>query len=106
LQFFQLFRFGILFLISIVFTKTSLSTGEIGIYETFLLISGAVSFFWISGIIQSLMPLYRRSRNFGDSLDTKSPAIFNAFILLLLFSILAGLFVFITQKHIADFLGL
>ncbi len=106
MQFFQLFRFGILFLISIVFTKTSLSTGEIGIYETFLLISGAVSFFWISGIIQSLMPLYRKSRNFGDSLDTKSPAIFNAFILLLLFSILAGLFVFTTQKHIADFLGL
>ncbi|MDD2200046.1 MAG: polysaccharide biosynthesis C-terminal domain-containing protein [Bacteroidales bacterium] len=106
LQFFQLFRFGILFLISIVFTKTNLGTGEIGVYETFLLIAGGVSFFWISGIIQSLMSLYRKSINFGDSLGNRSPVIFNAFILLVVFSVLAGIFVFTAQSQIARFLGL
>jgi O-antigen/teichoic acid export membrane protein len=106
LQFFQLFRFGILLLISIVFTKTNLGTGEIGIYETFLLIAGGVSFFWISGIIQSLLPLYRQSTQFGDSLKTKSPVLFNAFVILLTFSVLAGIFVYTAESQIAEFLNL
>ncbi|MFO7790898.1 MAG: hypothetical protein R6V32_10025, partial [Bacteroidales bacterium] len=66
LQFFQLFRFGILLLISIVFSKSRLSQGEIGIYETFLLIAGGVSFFWISGLIQALMPLFKSNIRFGS----------------------------------------
>ena len=106
LQFFQLFRFSILLLISIVFTKTSLGTGEIGVYETFLLIAGASSFFWISGIIQSLLPLYSNSNSFGNSLENKSPVLFNAFLILLFFSVLAGGFVYLSQSYIAHFLRL
>lgn len=89
LQSFQLVRFGTLLLISIVFTKTHLSISEIGIYETLLFISGALCFFWLQGLIQSLLPLYK-----SKNLKEKSPALFNAFILTLLFSFLA--FVFVT----------
>lgn len=106
LQLFQLFRFGILFLISIIFSKSQLSTGEIGIYETFLLIAGGVSFFWISGLIQSLMPLFRASQAFGNSELKNNPLLFNSFFILLVFSSLAGLFVFVSNESIAGFLGL
>lgn len=106
LQLFQLFRFGILFLISIIFSKSQLSTGEIGIYETFLLIAGGVSFFWISGLIQSLMPLFKASQAYGNSELSKNPLLFNSFLILLFFSSLAGVFVFISNESIAGFLGL
>jgi len=106
LQLFQLFRFAILFLISIVFSKSQLSTGEIGIYETFLLIAGGVSFFWISGLIQSLMPLFKTSQAYGNSELSKNPLLFNSFLILLLFSSLAGIFVFISNESIAGFIGL
>jgi O-antigen/teichoic acid export membrane protein len=51
----------------------------------FLFISGLVSFFWVTGIIQSLLPLYHRK--IGDNGKGKSPEIFNAFLLLCLFSL-------------------
>jgi O-antigen/teichoic acid export membrane protein len=56
----------------------------------FLFISGLVSFFWVTGIIQSLLPLYHRNRTYrkiGDNGKGKSPEIFNAFLLLCLFSL-------------------
>ncbi|MBI5218167.1 MAG: oligosaccharide flippase family protein [Bacteroidia bacterium] len=90
LQFFQLFRFGILLLISILFTKTHLSVKDIGIYEMLLFIAGAVSFFWISGLIQSFLPLYKNKQQ-GDK--AKTPEIFNAFLLITFFSVAAFVFV-------------
>jgi O-antigen/teichoic acid export membrane protein len=57
----------------------------------FMFIAGLLSFFWVTGIIQSLLPLYHRNRTYrktGDNGEGKSPEIFNAFILLCLFSLL------------------
>ena len=56
-----------------------------------MFISGLMSFFWVTGIIQSLLPLYHRNRTYskmGDNGSTKSPEIFNAFLLLCFFSLL------------------
>lgn len=56
-----------------------------------MFIAGLLSFFWVTGIIQSLLPLYHRNRTYrktGDNGEGKSPEIFNAFILLCLFSLL------------------
>lgn len=106
LQFFQLFRFSILFLISIILSKSQLGTGEIGIYETFLLIAGGVSFFWIGGLIQSILPLFKSNKSFTSSSTQKTPILFNSFLLMLFFSVLAGLFVFISDEVIAGFLSL
>jgi len=56
----------------------------------FLFVASLISFFWVTGIIQSLLPLYHRNRSFrkmGENKSEKSPEIFNAFLLLTFFSI-------------------
>jgi hypothetical protein len=91
LQLFQLIKFTVFLIISIVFTKSHLSRAEIGSWEMFLFISGLITFFWVTGIIQSLLPLYHRNRTYrktGDNGEGKSPEIFNAFLLLCFFSLL------------------
>jgi O-antigen/teichoic acid export membrane protein len=57
----------------------------------FLFIASLLSFFWVTGIIQSLLPLYHRNKTYrkiGDNGEHKSPEIFNAFLLLCFFSLL------------------
>jgi O-antigen/teichoic acid export membrane protein len=91
LQLFQLLRFVIFLIISIVFTKSHLTKAEIGTWEMFLFIASLFSFFWVTGIIQSLLPLYHRNKTYrrtGENVTGKSPEIFNAFLLLCFFSIL------------------
>jgi O-antigen/teichoic acid export membrane protein len=56
-----------------------------------MFIASLLTFFWITGIIQSLLPLYNRNKAFrrvGENGDSKSPEIFNAFLLLVAFSLL------------------
>jgi O-antigen/teichoic acid export membrane protein len=93
LQLFQLMKPVIFLIISIVFTKrslTHLSIDQIGQWEMFMFIAGLITFWWVTGIIQSLLPLYHRNRTYrklGDNGTTKSPEIFNAFLLLCIFSL-------------------
>jgi len=78
-------------IISIFFTKSHLTRADIGQWEMFMFIAGLITFFWVTGIIQSLLPLYHRNRTYrkmGDNGSTKSPEIFNAFLLLCFFSLL------------------
>lgn len=87
----QLLRFVTFLIISIVFTKSHLSRAQIGNWELFLFISSLLSFFWVTGIIQSLLTLYSRNRTFredGEAEGRKSPEIFNAFLLISFFSVL------------------
>ncbi|MEM1319783.1 MAG: polysaccharide biosynthesis C-terminal domain-containing protein [Bacteroidota bacterium] len=58
MQFFQLFRFGTAILISILLTKSSLTTAEIAVYEWLLFIGTALSFFWVNAFLEALLPLY------------------------------------------------
>lgn len=84
-------RFLIFLIVSVIFTKSHLTRAEIGSWEMFLFIAGLMSFFWVTGVIQSLLPLYHRNktfRRFGEPGKGKSPEIFNAFILLCFFSLL------------------
>ena len=69
LQLFQLMRFVIFFIISIVFTKSHLTRAEIGSWEMFMFIAGLLSFFWVTGVIQSLLPLYHRNRTYRKTGD-------------------------------------
>lgn len=60
-----------------------------GDWELMLFVSTGISYFWITGIIQSLIPLYNNNSSFRYLERpglVKSPEIFNAFILLTLFS--------------------
>lgn len=91
LQLFQLMRFVIFLIVSIVFTKSHLTRAEIGSWEMFLFIASLLTFFWVTGIIQSLLPLYHRNKTYrklGDNGGGKSPEIFNAFLLLSFFSLI------------------
>jgi O-antigen/teichoic acid export membrane protein len=91
LQFFQLLRFTTFLIISIVFAKSHLTRDQIGSWEMFLFVASLLSFFWVTGIIQSLLPLYHRNRTYrrmGENENGKSPELFNAFLLLCFFSIL------------------
>jgi O-antigen/teichoic acid export membrane protein len=98
LQFFQLARYATLFLINIIFAKSYLFTAhyltiqDIGSYEMFIFITGIVSTFWVNGLIQALLPLYKNNSTFsgaGIINDKKSPILFNTFLVILAFSILA-----------------
>lgn len=92
LQIFQLLRFSTLLLTGVVFTKSALTTSEIGQYETFLFLAGAVSFFWLNGLIQGFLPISKSSES-GE----KSSSLFNVFYLISAFSALAALFLLVFQ---------
>lgn len=95
LQLFQLVRYGSLLIISIVLAKSGMDLESFGRYELLIFFTGAISFFWLTGIIQSLLPLYRSSRSIENiqNPNGRSAEIFNAFFLLFGFSILGALLV-------------
>ncbi len=96
-QFYQLVRYSTLILIGIVFTKTTLTQTEIGEYETFVFLAGAVSFFWLNGLLKALLPISTENEKNGSN-------IFNAFITIQLFAILAAVFLFLLQPFFSKFL--
>ena len=99
LQIFQLIRFSTLILIGVVFSKSGIATSEIGQYETFLFVAGAVSFFWLNGLIQGFLPSADK-----DSSSGKSSGLFNVFYLLAAFSVLTVFFVVLFERTIAGHL--
>jgi len=60
LQLFQILRFGSFFLTGILLAKGPLSINTIGAYESLMFFSGAVSFFWISGLLNGLLSKYKQ----------------------------------------------
>ena len=96
-QFYQLVRYATLILIGVVFTKTAITQTEIGEYETFVFIAGAISFFWLNGLQKALLPLTSTNKN-------KKSQIFSAFVILQTFSILAAVFLFLMQPLFSKFL--
>ena len=94
-QFYQLVKYATLILIGVVFTKTALTQSAIGEYETFVFIAGAVSFFWLNGLLKALLPL---------SAQKEKSNIFSAFIVIQLFSLIAALLLFLLQPLFSGFL--
>ncbi len=88
LQLFQLMRYGVLFIIRIALAKLGVLTEEIGDFEYFIFLGSAISFFWVNGLMQSLLPLNQNSKTFGKTPD-KSPELFNAFLLVTAFTLIA-----------------
>jgi len=93
LQFFQLLRWGTLFLISILFAKSSFSVEEIGKWETFNFLISAVCFFWLSGLTQALLPLYGNSHTFRNQTfnNKKTSELYNVSIVFLIFGIFSAI---------------
>lgn len=99
LQIFQLIRYGALLLIGILLSKSELGRTNIGHYETFLLIAGAFTFFWVNGFLKVMMPM---SAEKDDA--RKKTLVFNTFILLLIFSVLAAILVYFLNKPFSTLL--
>lgn len=99
LQIFQLIRFASFFLIGVVFAKLHLSQTNIGEFETFTMMSSMVTFFGVSGIINTMLSVYPRKNDFE-----KRELVFNTFIALVVFSLLAGLVLFGISKNLLAFL--
>ena len=92
LQLINFLRFFVFLLASIVFTKSQhLTIKRIGDFEMMMFIYNLVSFFWVTGIIQSLLSIYNNNKIFPglkNDPKKKSPEIFNAFLLLSVFSVI------------------
>ncbi len=106
LQLYQLMRFSTFLFISIIFTKIGLTRHDIGLFEVFMFIVSMASFFWVNGLIQSFLPLYHSNHTYdvsGEHDEEKSPEIFNAFLLLTFFSVLAFIFGMVIKHHFSVF---
>jgi O-antigen/teichoic acid export membrane protein len=108
LQTIQILRFTTFLLISVIFANSHVSVTEIGYYELSLFIASAVSFFWVNGLIQSLLPLYHSNTTFrvaSINKKSKSPELYNTFLLLSAFSVLAYIFCLLFQRAFHLFEG-
>lgn len=96
-QLFQMVRYGTLILIGIVFAKSTLSQSAIGEYETFVFLAGAVSFFWLNGLLKALLPL-------SSGQKESNAALFSSFVLISVFSLLVGILLFLVHPVFSGFL--
>ncbi len=98
LQIFQFLRFGAILFISILLAKITAYAYDspgyglliISRYESLLLVSGSLTFFWVSSISNTLIPFYN-----GSNEEQQKRILFNAFVLLTAFSALAAIAMFI-----------
>ncbi len=96
-QFNQMVRYATLLLTGIVLAKSSLTQAEIGSFETFTFLAGAVSFFWLNGLQKAMLPLAGNPKN-------NLSQIFSAFVILQVLSIFAALLLFVMQPLFSDWL--
>ncbi len=99
LQIFQLIRYGAFVLLGVAFAKLQLSQTEIGKFETFIMVSGMVSFFWVSGIINSMLSIYPHK-----SSDGQKTVLLSSFISLSVFSLVAGALLYLFSNNLLSFL--
>jgi len=93
LQAFHLMRQGATILTAILLAKSYLATEDIGGYEQLLYISYAVSFFWVSGLIQGLLTSYS-----DQSEEERKDYLFNAYLLFSGISLFFFLLLTLAQK--------
>lgn len=67
-----------------------------------MLLSAALSYFWVTGIIQTFLPLYNNNHIFSKRTHfrEKSPEIFNTFLMLAFFSFGFALLIFLFRNNI------
>lgn len=98
-QVYHVVRYSALVMTGIVFTKTHLSQADIGRWETFLLIAGAVTFFWLNGFLKALL----LTGISDEQKNTTSPAVFTSFIIISVLSIFSAGFLLFTAPLLSHF---
>jgi O-antigen/teichoic acid export membrane protein len=102
LQAFQVIRFIAMFAIGVGMARLGFSKEEIGSYEAILFISGLLTTFWITGLIQALLPLY--SYQVGD--DKTDNRLFNALVVVLALTFVACLMAIVFRGALTGFANL
>ena len=97
-QIFQLLRFSSLLFTGILLSKSNIAIEEIGVYEGLIFISGAVSFFWVNGILNGLLSQYKKEE------ANKDVYFFNTSLLLIFMSVLLILILMVFNQTIEQFL--
>ena len=98
-QAFQLMRQAAALLTSVVLAKSTLPAEQIGVYEQLFFVQYAISFFWVSGLIQALLSLYP-----GLETQQQGPLIGTAYTFLAALSILLSLFLYFGSGPVLSFL--
>jgi O-antigen/teichoic acid export membrane protein len=98
LQFIQLLRFSVLFLIGIVFSRYY-TKSTIGEYEILIFVASAISFFWLRGVLQTFMVLVKPDKSL------KTDSYFNVTLLMLVFSIIIVIFLIAFKTSIGKLLN-
>jgi len=96
LQFFQLLRFSVLVLISILLVKGGYSKEEITVYELFFFISNFISFAWVMGFKNGLLSYFD-----AKAKDERPRLIFNIALIYILCSLLFVLILWALKEPIA-----
>jgi O-antigen/teichoic acid export membrane protein len=65
-QIFQILRFLTILITGILLAKSKMNIRDIGSYESLIFFSGAVSFFWVSGLLNGLLSSYNKSIEAGN----------------------------------------
>ena len=84
LQTFQVLRYAVLFVTGMLFAQAGLSTELIGLYEKLLFLASVLSFFWVSGFIQTMLSSHGKIEQ-GE----RSEKLFNVFTVVMICSILS-----------------
>ncbi|MBK7964490.1 MAG: hypothetical protein IPK10_03745 [Bacteroidetes bacterium] len=97
-QIFQMLRFAALLVSGILLSKSDISISAIGTYEGLIFLSGALSFFWVNGILNTLLSHYKVNENNNKSF------LFNTVFLLIAMSAFLILILMIFRNAASNFL--
>ena len=99
LQIFQVLRFSTTLLIGVLLLKVvGFSTAEVAMYEVLLFLGNFVSFFWISAGQKGLLTLFP-----SYTIDQQGRLLFNIFLVLLGFGLVAASGLYLCQNWIVDY---
>ncbi|MBK8659851.1 MAG: polysaccharide biosynthesis C-terminal domain-containing protein [Bacteroidetes bacterium] len=101
LQIFQVIRYGTLIMIGVGLAKLGIIPSDIGRFETFLLWSGLLTFFWVSGIINALMTNYGKSDT-----EAQNRLFFSTFLVLSAVGVLMGTILFLFSSFVTELAGI
>lgn len=95
MQIFQLFRFASYFITGIILAKSGIGAASIGIYESLIFIAGAFSFFWISGILNSLLITFPKTEE-----QLRKKTLFNTAVLICFINIILVSILYLAREYV------
>ena len=103
LQSYQIIRFLAVFTIGMAMVKLSLPQAQVGQYEVVLFIASLLTTFWITGIIQALLPM--TSSSVSRDSGSKRPEIFCDLVVVVALTLVSALLLLVFKNLIGQLAG-